>query len=182
MKKLHCISLLLLFLCLCSCGSSKKVEKSPIKTFVMPCSELVSGNGVLRAWASGRSDNETAARKKAQAAAAAELAAMLSRTVQATTEDYTTALSGADRSESRSLLNDKVKISVNETLKGATIACDRWTHDEATGQYTNYIVMELQGEEFLKILYETLGSSRQIDRELLRKLFMENIDKSAKKE
>ena len=42
--------------------------------------------------------------------------------------------------------------------------------------------MELQGEEFLKILYETLGSSRQIDRELLRKLFMENIDKSAKKE
>ena len=38
-----------------SCRSSKN-EKSPIKTYVMPCSEHVSSDGVLRAWASGRSD------------------------------------------------------------------------------------------------------------------------------
>ena len=54
-----------------SCGSSKKVEKSPIKTFVMPCSQLVSSDGVLRAWAVGKSDNENTARKKAQTEAAA---------------------------------------------------------------------------------------------------------------
>ena len=60
---------------LAGCVSSAKVEKSPIKTYVMPCSELVSGDGVLRAWASGKSDSEMSARKKAQIAAAADLAA-----------------------------------------------------------------------------------------------------------
>lgn len=179
MKKLTIYMAALLAVCLCSCSSSKKVEKSPIKTFVMPCSELVSGEGVLRAWASGKSDSETAARKKAQTAAAAELAAILSRTVEATTEDYTASLSEGERAESRSFLSDKVKVTVNETLKGATIACDRWTHDEATGQYTNYMVMELQGEEFLKALYKELGD-KSVDKELLRKLFMEQIEKIGK--
>ena len=180
MKKITWLALVLVALTMSSCGSSKKVEKSPIKTFGMPCSELVSGDGMLRAWAVGKSDNENAARKKAQTVAAAELAAILSRTVEQTTESYVTSLSGGDKAESKSLLNDKVKITVNETLEGATIACDRWTHDEATGQYANYLVMELQGEEFLKKLYAKFGDDKKIDRDLLRKVFLEQIEQTGK--
>ena len=83
-------------LVLTGCSSSKKASKTPIKTFVMPCSDMVSGDGVLRAWASGKSDSEMSARKKAQVSAAAELASMLDRAVKATTEEYTSNLSESD--------------------------------------------------------------------------------------
>ena len=79
------------FFLLSSCGSSKKIqEKSPVATFIMPGADLVSGNGVLRGWGSGRSDSEASARKKAQMAASAELAAILAKTVESTTEEYST--------------------------------------------------------------------------------------------
>lgn len=162
-----------------SCGSSKKVEKSPIETFVMPCSELASGNGVLRAWGSGKSDSETSARKKAQMLAATELAAMLERTVKSTTEDYIGNLSESDMGASKTLLIEKTKVTIEKSLKGAAIVCDRWTKDEATGQHTNYIVMELRGEEYLNTLYVELSknSNVSVDKKLLKELFLKYIEK-----
>ncbi|MBO7281447.1 MAG: hypothetical protein J6V00_09845 [Bacteroidaceae bacterium] len=161
-----------------SCRSSK--EKSPIKTFVMPCSEYTKGDGALRAWASGASDNETTARKKALATASAELAAMLSKTIKQTTEDYSSALTEGENVLSKSFMNDKVKITVEKSIEGATIICDRWNKDE-NGQYTNYIVLELKGNDYLKALYEELSknSDVSVDKELLQKLFLENINKNS---
>lgn len=161
-----------------SCRSSKN-EKSPIKTYVMPCSEHVSSDGVLRAWASGSSDNETAARKKALASASAELAAILTKTVNSTTEDYTSSLNEGVNGMSKSFLSEKNKITVEKTLSGATIVCDRWNKDE-NGQYTNYIVLELKGKEYLKALYEELSkeSNSEINKELLEELFIKNINSS----
>lgn len=150
----------------------------------MPCSELKSGDGIIRAWASGKSDSETSARKKAQVAAAAELASMLSQTVSATTEEYTASLSEGELSAtSKSLLNDKVKITVNKTLTNATIVCDRWTKDEQSGQYTNYMVLEIKGDDYLKLLFEELKKNDKIavDMNLLEKLFMKHINESSKK-
>ena len=96
------------FFLLSSCGSSKKIqEKSPISTYIMPGADLISGNGILRGWGSGRSDSEASARKKAQMAASAELAAILAKTVESTTEEYSTILSEGMSSESKSLLTDK---------------------------------------------------------------------------
>ena len=175
---------LVLIFSLVGCGSSKKVqETSPVSTFIMPGSEYVSGNGVLRGWGSGKSDSEASARKKAQMMASAELAAMLSKTVEATVEEYTTVLSEGLSSASKSLLQDKTKVTVKKTLVGATIVFDRWTQDEQTGQYTNYIVLELKGAEYLDALYKELGKNNEdsIDKELLQRLFLKSIDENAKK-
>jgi len=175
---------LVLFFSLVGCGSSKKVqETSPVSTFIMPGSEYVSGNGVLRGWGSGKSDSEASARKKAPMMASAELAAMLSKTVEATVEEYTTVLSEGMSSASKSLLQDKTKVTVKKTLVGATIVFDRWTQDEQTGQYTNYIVLELKGAEYLDALYKELGKNNEdsIDKELLQRLFLKSIDENAKK-
>ncbi len=172
------------FFLLSSCGSSKKIqEKSPVATYVMPGADLVSGNGVLRGWGSGRSDNEASARKKAQMAAAAELASILSKTVESTTEEYSTILSEGLSSESKSLLTDKIKITVNQTLAGATIVFDRWGKDEQTGQFINYIVLELKGDDYLKNLYKELEKNDAItvDRDLLQRLFLKHIDENSKK-
>lgn len=163
-----------------SCRSSK--EKSPVKTFVMPCSEYTKGEGALRAWASGASDNETTARKKALTAASAELAAMLSKTVQETTEDYSSVLTESENVLSKSFMNDKIKVTVEKSISGATIICDRWNKSD-DGQYTNYLVLELKGSDYLKALYEEISknSDVSINKELLEKLFLENINKNSSK-
>lgn len=165
---------------LLGCGSTKKVEKSPVSTFVMPCQELVTGDGALRAWASGTSDSENTARKKAQITAAAGLALQLSRTLQATVEDYTTALGKAMTAESKTFFNERIKSVSNQTLKGTAIVCERWHKDETTGQYTNYMVMELRGEEYLEQIYNSLKAkgTTGVDKQLLERLFMENINKA----
>ena len=176
---LFCIVVALGAMNLCSCGSSKKIEKSPIKTFVMPCSELVSGDGVLRAWASGKSDSEMAARKKAQMAAATDLAATLERVVGALIEDKSVIVAETN-GISKSLLTEKASLSVKQTLKGAVIVCDQWTKDEITGQYTNYLVLEFRGEDYLKNLYDILGKngSTSADKKLLEERFYKLIDDS----
>ena len=165
------------FSLLSSCGSSKKIqEKTPVSTYILPGTDLISGDGVLRGWGSGRSDNEASARKKAQAA-------ILAKTVEATTEEYSTILSEGLSSESKSLLNDKTKVTVNQTLAGATIVFDRWSKDEETGQLINYIVLELKGEDYLKQLYKELGKNKEtsVDKDLLQRLFLKHIDESSKK-
>ena len=165
-----------------SCGASKKLASSPIETFDMPCAEFTSGDGSLRAWASGASDNQMAARKKAQSAAAAQLAAMLKQVVETTTQDYTTVLTEGNSSGSKSLLNQKISIVVNQALAGATIACEKWNKDEATGQYTNYMVMELRGQDFLEQLYNELTKTDNVkfDRNQLEELFLKHINEASK--
>ncbi len=181
MKKIILFAMCALaMLSLNSCRSSK--EKTPVKTYVMPCSEYTNGDGALRAWASGTSDNETTARKKALTSASAELAAMLSKTVQETTEDYSSVLTESENVLSKSFMSDKTKITVEKSIAGATIVCDRWNKDD-NGQYTNYIVLELKGSDYLKDLYEELSKNSDvaINKELLEKLFLENINKSSAK-
>lgn len=178
------INLALVAVCsfgLIGCATSKKAEKSPVKTFVMPCQDHVSGDGALRAWASGTSDSEMTARKKAQISAAADLAMQLKRTLQATVEDYTTSLGKAMTAESKTFFNERIKSVSNETLKGTAIVCERWNKDEATGQYTNYMVLELRGDEYLEQIYNSLKAkgTTGVDKQLLERLFMENINKSA---
>ena len=166
--------------CIAACSSSKTIEKSPVETFVMPCSDWVSGDGALRAWASGKSDNEMSARKKAQMSAASDLAAMLGRIVGTLVEDKSAIVSEKDAGISKSLFIEKATLSVKQTLKGAVIVCDQWTKDETSGQYTNYIVLELRGDEYLKNLYKSLGeeASVSVDKKLLEDLFDKLIDES----
>ena len=183
MKKVLYATLAIVAICLTGCKSSKEIaQKNPIATYEMPCSDMVSGNGMLRAWAMGRSDSEATARKKAQANASAELAAMLKKTVESTTEDYSVALTEGMDAASKSFFNEKIKISVNKSISGAIIVCDQWNKDEQTGLFTNYIVMELSGEEYLKNLYQELSknTSVNVDKQLLEKLFIKHINSTSK--
>ena len=88
----------------------------------------------------------------------------------------------ANKAASKSFLSDRTKITVDKTISGATIICDRWNKDE-NGQYTNYIVLELKGAEYLKALYEELSKNQevQIDKQLLEELFMKNINENYNK-
>lgn len=174
--------LMLAFLLVAPCEARKKKKNKTIETFEMPCSEFCSSDGVVRAWAVGRSDNESTARKKAQAQASADLAAQLQKTVSITTEAYTSALGAGSQAASKHFLNEQATILVKQVINGATIVCDKWTKDEATGQYSNYVTMELKGQNFLDQLFKVAQESAtpsqprpDLDKELLTKLFLQNI-------
>lgn len=180
MKKIAYVMVAVVALSMTACGSSKKVEReSPIETFVQPCSELKTADGMLRAWGMGRSDNETTARTKAKMQASAELAEQLQQVVLATAEDYTTELSGGIDAASKRLLESTVKTVTKQTLTGTVIVCDEWHKDEQTGLITNYVTMEIDGEEFLNNLYKKLEDNKlvNVDKELLTRLFMKQIGK-----
>lgn len=159
-----------------SCSSSRKAEKSPVETFVQPCSDYEGAEGTIHAWAMGKSDSETTARKKAQAAATADLAAQVQKTVQSTIDEYGTILSEGGQAASKVLLVEKTRTTVDQTLRGATIVCDRWAKDEATGQHVNYIVMEIKAEPFVQAVQDVLKpAGQQVDSDLLRQIFIKHI-------
>lgn len=161
-----------------SCSSHRKIEKTPIDTFIQPCTDYKGTEGAIHAWAMGKSDSEATARKKAQAAATADLAAQVKKTVKSTIDEYATVLSEGGQGASKVLLVEKTSTTVDQTLRGATIVCDRWARDEAAGQYINYIVMEVKAESFIQAIEETLKPTGQkVDSDLLRQIFVKHINK-----
>lgn len=158
--------------CMCSCGSSQKIEKSPVQTYVQPCSEMPKS--VLRTWAVGKSDSEATARKKAQAMAASQLATQMEQMIENLVDVKNVDVAGT----SKDIFAEKAKISVKKALKGTVITCDRWVKDEKTGVYANYIVMEIDRETYLKILNVELEDKElKYDRTLLEKAIEELLDK-----
>lgn len=162
-----------------SCGTSQKaVEQTPVSTYVQPCSECLNQENTLRGWGVGKSDSQATARKKAQAMASADLAAQLQKTVRTAIENYSAVLSEGNASASKALLVEKTEIIVNQTLRGVTTICDRWAEGETAGQYTNYLVLEINPEAYIKAVSDALTSGGvSVDGNLLRELFLKEIGK-----
>jgi hypothetical protein len=93
------------------------------------------------------------------------------------TEDYTTAINEGEAGQSKSFLSKKSLIAAKQVLEGATVICDEWTKDES-GQYTNYIVLELKGSDFIKALLNEVKDEQDIDEKLINDIFMKKIKES----
>jgi hypothetical protein len=166
---------------LVSCGSSGKVAKKPVKTYVQPGADLLDAPGVLRAWAVGVSNSEMTAKKKAMAAATAELARMLNSAVTTTIDDYCVALTEGEVAASKEFLSQKCNIVSEQLLVGVRPIFDQWEPADANGMYKNYVVLEVSGEKFIKNLLETInqtqGSKKTvINEKLLNDLFIKKIN------
>lgn len=155
-----------------SCSSTKSA-----KTYTTPCSDCLRVEDAVRVWASGTSNNETTARKKAMMSASAELAAVLEKNVETVAEEYTAALNDGTEGISKSFLNEQCKITVKKTISGANVICDKWVKNE-NGQYTNYIVLELGYKFFIDAIIEEANSKS--DSKLNRDLLLELVKKSSK--
>ena len=173
-RNIMIIASILTAITLVGCSSTKQA-----KTYIMPCSDCVKVEDAIRVWASGTSNSETTARKKAMVSASAELAAVLEKHVETTTEEYTAALNDGEGGISKTLLNEQCRITVKKTVSGANIVCDEWSQDE-NGQYTNYIVLELNNNEFINELIEQVNSKSEnkVNKKLLQEIFNKNVNKN----
>lgn len=93
-------------------------------------------------------------------------------------EEYATTLSEGKQAASKELLQQKTITTSNRVVKGAKIVCDQWTKDEETGQYANYIVMEINPDTYIRILSDELKKAgNTVDSDLLKELFIKHISK-----
>lgn len=184
MKIRNLLLILLASAAMVSCGTARKAKtapvQKPVQTYVQPGSELLGKKNVLRAWAMGISDSEMTARKKAVAAASADLAQMLQKAVRTTIEDYCVSLTEGEVAKSKQFLSEKTEIVSNQVLTGVVPIFDQWEGKDAEGMYRNYIVLELVGSDYIKKLVDEMGKNNtsgvKIDEALLNELFLKAIN------
>lgn len=179
MKKLLLIALAtsVIIMAVPGCGTARKASgTSHVETIAMPGTDYLSRNGLIRAWGIGKSNSESVARKKAKLNASSELASTLESVVSSTIDNYIAAVSENSTSEYKSLLVGKTSMTTQKALLGAVIIYDRWEKDETTGEYTNYIVMELKGEQYLDLLYNALKTDHEFNKGMFNNFFLESID------
>ena len=178
MKKL--VVMVFAAMLLVSCGASKKIAQKPVTTYVQPGADLLNAPGVLRAWAMGVSDSEMTAKKKAVTAATAQLAQMLNSAVKTTVDDYCVSLSEGEAAKSKEYLSQKTSIISEQVISGALPIFDQWEPKDAQGMYRNYVVLELNGEEFIKKLFESMKDAQnanvKVDEKVLNDLFLKAIN------
>ena len=92
-------------------------------------------------------------------------------------EEYGTILSEGKQAASKELLLQKTVTTSNKIIKGARIVCDQWANEKATGQYVNYIVMEINPDTYIRMLSnEIKGTGNAVDDALLKDLFIKHIN------
>lgn len=157
-----------------SCGTARQAGQKPVKTYVQPGTELLDAPDVIRAWAVGTSDSKTVARKKAMAAASAELSRILNSVVATTVDDYSVALSdNGATTASKEYLSKKINVVSEQVLVGVRPIFDQWEGPDADGMYRNYIVLELPTEEFIKKIAESVEG---VDAKLLSDIFIKTVN------
>ena len=166
---------------LVSCGSSGKVAKKPVKTYVQPGADLLDAPDVLRAWAVGVSNSEMTAKKKAMASATAELGRMLNSAVITTIDAYCVALGDEEAEVSKTFLSQKSNIVSEQILVGVRQIFDQWEPKDADGMHKNYVVLELSADEFIKSLLDSINQSPvasgvKVDEKLLKEIFVKKIN------
>lgn len=111
----------------------------------------------------------------------ADLAGMLEKTVGSMVEEYSATLSEGKQGASKELLLQKTITTSNRVVKGARIVCDQWANDEETGQYANYIVMEINPDIYIRMLSDEIKKTgNTVDEALLKELFIKYINKGQK--
>lgn len=180
MKLLNILILSASVLVASACGAPKAANQTPVNEPANPPGmHLLTESDVIRAWAVGESNHKMVARNKATMMAQAQLGQLLDMAVNTTVEDYCVTLEDADQVIGKRYLSEKTHAVSNLLLTGVRIIYDAWEHDEKTGTYSNYVVVEVSPEDYLSRLLEAVAADPQIqvDQERLKEVFMKAVNK-----
>lgn len=140
-------------LILSSCGSSKKTVKNndeevEVKLY---CSgpEFRTRDGVMRANASGVSEDQELAREKALTNARNRLSEQLEVMVSNLTDYYKKETDLGQNSNMEKRFEDLIREVSKNKLQGTYPVCEKVTRTKE-GKYKAYVAVELGGEEFMK--------------------------------
>lgn len=169
MKKLFKITLGLALIAsasmvMTSCGSSKKATADKgydeVVTF---CSgpEYRTSNGVMRANASGSSNDMEISREKAMTNARNRLSEQMEVMVSNLTDYYKKETDYLENSSMEKRFEDLVREVSKNKLQGTYPVCEKTTRNK-DGHYISYVAVELGGEEFMEQSANRLSKDEEL--------------------
>ena len=147
-----------------SCGSSKKAtaEKGyeEVQTF---CSgpEYRTGDGIMRANASGNSNDMEISRDKAMTNARNRLSQQMEVFVSNLTDYYKKETDFMENSNMEKRFEELIREVSNNKLQGTYPICEKTTRNDS-GNYISYVAVELGGEEFMEQSANRLSADEEL--------------------
>jgi hypothetical protein len=147
-----------------SCGSSKKAtaEKGyeEVQTF---CSgpEYRTGDGIMRANASGNSNDMEISRDKAMTNARNRLSQQMEVFVSNLTDYYKKETDFMENSNMEKRFEELIREVSNNKLQVTYPICEKTTRNDS-GNYISYVAVELGGEEFMEQSANRLSADEEL--------------------
>ncbi len=184
MKTLTNSTLLLLALCAVLITGCKSKEKAPSgeKEVIVPCSgsEFFTNNKFFRANSIGESQDQVTSKKKALANARAELAASISTTVKAVTDNYTNSREMNNKEQVEERFEQLNREIVEQKLSGIRTLCEKLMKTDG-GTYKTYIAIELSADELVATYNERLSKDERLRIDYDYEKFKETFEKEMEK-
>jgi hypothetical protein len=186
MKTLTNSTLLLVAVCAAFMFSCKSKEKTKAPSgeveVVVPCSgsEFFTNNKFFRANSIGESQDQVTSKKKALANARAELAASISTTVKAVTDNYTNSREMNNREQVEERFEQLNREIVEQKLSGVRTLCEKLMKTDQ-GTYKTYIAIELSADELVASYNERLSKDERLRIDYDYEKFKETFEKEMEK-
>ena len=184
MKNVTSSALMLLALGAVLFGACKGKEKAPKgeTEVIVPCSgsEYFTNNKFFRANSIGESMDQVTSKKKALANARAELAASISTTVKAVTDNYTNSREMNNREQVEERFEQLNREIVEQELSGVRTLCEKLMKTEG-GTFKTYIAIELSADELVKTYNERLSQDERLKIDYDYEKFKETFEKEMEK-
>ncbi len=165
MRYLYLPSLLLaagVFLYGCK-GEQSSPKPAGETEIIVPCSgsEFFTTNDAFRSNSIGESADQVTSKKKALANARAELAASISTTVKAVTDNYVNSREFNNVEEVEERFEQLNREVVNQKITGTKVICEKLMKT-AEGKYKTYIAIELSASDLVSEYNERLSNDQRL--------------------
>lgn len=179
------ISCMSLLIGMSGCKSSKPAMPKGETEVSIPCSgpEFFTSKGIIRASASGESQDQMLAKKKAQANTREQLAATLNVTIKTVVDNYYSSKAINNVEEAKTRFEGLTRQVVDQQLSGVATICEKMV-TTSTGTWKCYLAQELNGEAVLAGIQKKISSDEKLrldfEYEKFKNEFNKEMDKSAK--
>lgn len=178
------ISCFALLIGLSGCKSKQVVPKGE-EIVELPCNgpEYFTKKGIIRATASGESQDQMLAKKKAQANSREQLAATLNVTIKSVVDNYYSSKAIDNVEQAKTRFEGLTRQVVDQQLSGVATICEKLTKTKLN-TYKCYIAQELNGEELLQGIQKKISGDEKLrldfEYEKFKNEFNKEMDKSSK--
>jgi len=178
------ISCLALMVGMSGCKSKQVVPKGE-EVVDLPCNgpEFFSKKGIIRATASGESQDQMLAKKKAQANSREQLAATLNVTIKSVVDNYYSSKAIDNVEQAKTRFEGLTRQVVDQQLSGVATICERLTKTKQN-TFKCYIAQELNGEEILQSIQKKISGDEKLrldfEYEKFKNEFNKEMDKSSR--
>ncbi len=179
------VSCMAMMIGMSGCKSKQEAVPKGEELVNLPCSgpEFFTKKGIIRATATGESQDQMLAKKKAQANSREQLAATLNVTIKSVVDNYYSSKAIDNVEQAKTRFEGLTRQVVDQQLSGVATICEKLTKTKMN-TYKCYIAQELNPEELMKAIPQSISGDEKLrleyEYEKFKNEFNKEMDKSSK--